>query len=385
MPTVAITGGVLGGTTHLRHRNRVAFSRCKVVIPLFYCLFNGTGVVDTDQGGTVQIACSLEYPFNSGTRYSFLFEGTASPATTAAAAGGYLVSDWLELGFTIPANTFFGSYTFQAVQSGNTPYGSVFTGGVSYQEGTAYSSSPSDLTVSGTVAPNFQFGLGPMLILTEGILPSAALWGDSIAAGTGGLSQGDGNGNTGWPALYAYRAGVGYGKYAVPSERMSHANMTNWKRRLAVFGMSQATHVISTYGTNDLRVGLVTTLGGLQSAKAAELALYQSYRPGIAVLGAPFLPRTTSSDSFVTLVNQGAQANFSPLGASVREQYNDWIRGRPAGFRHCLDICAMGEAALNSGQWPVTGAANYATADGTHPTQAMHALIANGLPVGRII
>ena len=43
VPTTGITGGALGGTTHLRHSNRVGFSRCRVVIPLFYSLFNGTG------------------------------------------------------------------------------------------------------------------------------------------------------------------------------------------------------------------------------------------------------------------------------------------------------------------------------------------------------
>lgn len=181
VPNVAVTGGVLGGTTHLRHYNRVAFTRCRVAIPLFYALFNGTGIVDTDQSGTIQIACSLEYPFNSGTRYSFLFSGTRNPSTTAAAANGYLLSDWLDLGFTIPANTAFGSFTFQSVQSGVTPYANVYTGGASYNEGVTYSATPVDNTVSGSVSNGFGFGLGPMLILTEGVLPSVAIWGDSIA------------------------------------------------------------------------------------------------------------------------------------------------------------------------------------------------------------
>ncbi len=385
IPNVGITGGALGGTTHLRHTNRVGFSRCRVVIPLFYSLFNGTGVVDTDQGGTVQIACSLEYPFNSGTRYSFLFSGTRNPSSTAAAASGYLLSDWLDLGFTIPANTAFGTYTFQAVQSGNTPYGNIYTGGSSVHEGAAYSATPQDLTVSGNVTDSLQYGLGPLLILTEGGLPSVAIWGDSIAYGTGGTAQGDGNGNSGWPALYAYRAKAGYCKFAVPSERMSHANTTNWKRRLPCFALASPTHVISTYGTNDLRVGLTATLSAMQSVKQNELALYRQYRPDALVLGATLLPRTTSTDSWATTANQSAQTNFSPLGASVREQYNDWLRTRPAGFAGCLETGLAGETALNSGLWPVNGAANYPTADGTHPTQAFHNAIANALPLGRII
>lgn len=384
-PNVGITGGVLGGTTHLRHVNRVGFSRCKVVIPLFYSLFNGTGVVDTDQAGTIQIACSLEYPFNSGTRYSLLFSGVRNPLTTAAAAGGYLVSDWLDLGFTIPANTSFGSYTLQSLQSGNMSYGNVYTGGASYHEGVAYSATPQDLTVSGSVTDSSSYGLGPMLILTESSLPSVAIWGDSIAYGTGGTAQGDSNGHCGWAALYTQRFSCGYSKFAVPSERMSHANTTNWKRRLPIFALSNATHVLSNYGTNDLRVGLTTTLSAMQTVKQAELALYAQYRPGVQVIGATLLPRTNSTDSWQTTGNQTAQTNFSPLGSSVREQYNGWLRSRPAGFNAWVDPCIACEAVQNSGVWLVNGTANYATTDGAHPTQALHAAIANSLSLGAII
>jgi lysophospholipase L1-like esterase len=385
VPNVAITGGLLGGTTHLRHTNRVAFRRCRVVLPLFYGLFNGTGIVDTDLSGTVQAACSLEYPFNSGTRYSFLFSGVRNPSTTAAAVQGYLLSDWLDLGFTVPANTAFGSFTFLALQSGNTPYGNVYTGGAGNHEGATLSATPQDLTVSGGVTDGFAFGVGPLLILTEGVLPSVAIWGDSIAYGTGGTGQGDGNGNTGWPAIYTHRHGAGYCKFAVPSERMTHANPTNWARRLPIFALSNATHVISTYGTNDLRVGLTTTLSAMQGVKQNELALYQQYRPGVRILGAPLLPRTSSTDSWVTTTNQTGQTNFTPLGAGVREQYNDWLRGRPAGFTGCLDITGAAETAVNSGLWRVNGSANYATNDGTHPSQTMHSAIANALPLGLII
>lgn len=385
VPNVAITGGILGGTTHLRHLNRLAFRRCRVVLPLFYGLFNGTGVVDTDLGGTVQVACSLEYPFNSGTRYSFLFSGVRNPSTTAAAAQGYLLSDWLDLGFSVPANTAFGSFTFLALQTGNTPYGNVYTGGAAVNEGAAMSATPQDLTVSGSVSNGLTYGLGPMLILTEGVLPSVAIWGDSIAYGTGGTTQGDGNGNSGWPALYTYRAGAGYCKFAVPSERMTHGNTTNWARRLPIFALSNATHVISTYCTNDLRVGLTPTLSAMQSVKQGELALYRQYRPWVRILGVPLLPRTSSTDSWVTTAGQTGQTNFTPLGSGVREQYNDWLRSRPSGFTGCLDITGAAETAPNSGLWRVNGSANYATSDGTHPTQTIHSAIANALPLGLII
>jgi lysophospholipase L1-like esterase len=384
VPNVAITGGALGGTVHLRHFNRVAFSRCRVVIPLFYGFFNGSNVVDTDLVGSVQIACSLEYPYNSGTRYSFLFSTVRNPSTTSAAANGYLISDWLDLGFTVPANTAFGTFTFHAVTSGVTPYGNVFTGGASYNEGAAYSATPQDLTVSGSVTNSNQWAMGPMLILTEGVLPSVALWGDSNAYGTGASSFGDTNGNLGWAAQYVHRCGFGYGKYAVPSERMSGANATNWRRRLEIFGLSNATHVLSNYGTNDIRLAIVTTLSAAQNAKQAELALYQQSRPGVQCYTALILPRTTSTDTWITTLNQTAQTNFAPLGASLREQFNDWLRGRPAGWRGVIDPNIAAETAQNSGLWVVNGAANYATADGTHPSGAMHSLIANTLPLRRI-
>jgi len=83
-------------------------------------------------------------------------------------------------------------------------------------------------------------------------------------------------------------------------------------------------------------------------------------------------PKATSSDSFATLVNQ------TPVATEVnRTDYNTWALSSPAGYQGCLNIANPVEdgGTNGSGKWVVTGAANYATSDGTHESAAAYTLI----------
>jgi hypothetical protein len=88
---------------------------------------------------------------------------------------------------------------------------------------------------------------------------------------------------------------------------------------------------------------------------------------GMKVHAGTIPPGTTSTDSWATTANQTKKAT-----EATRVAFNDWIRTTPAplaGYVETADAC---ETARNSGFWKVNGAANYATTDGTHPTDVIH-------------
>lgn len=388
IPNINIGSSIRGGTTHLRHKNRVAFSRVKVVIPLFAAKMLSNVGQDVDLPGNITAACSIEYPFNSGVRYSFTFQGNVLPTTTAAGVDGLLISDWLDLGFSIPANTNFGSFTFISTDAGVVMYSNCFSGGTSTgaNEGVEFTTgTPVNKTVSGSVADSFTFGLGPAMFLTEGSLPCAAIWGDSIADGANDSSQGDSNGNRGYLAKYCYRENCGYVKLTVPGESIGTNQAVRWSRRLALMALSGSNYLISRYGTNDVTLGTSTTLAQLQVAKAAEFAVYDSILPSAHKILCDFMPHTSSSDSYQTQIGQSpSSANWSPLVGGVRDDYNSWIDTLPLGVVAVLNSSPFCENG-STGTWVVTGASNYATTDGIHPQPVIHTAIANGLPSGILV
>lgn len=380
-----VIAGQLGGTSLIRFKNRVSFTQVQVCLPLFYVNQAANPISDTDIVGNVTLSCSLEYPKNSGTFYPFLFSGLATKTTTATAENGVLVSDVLTLPFTIPGDVEVGCRTFiQCAATGRIPTG-TYAGGASYIEGAEYSTTtPVDKTQTGTITNAITNVYAPIAMLTNGTLNCVAVWGDSISFGQGDIQQGSGDGLVGWPARYLYRNAVGFVKLGCPSEKMNTASSTTWQRRLYAMGLCNPTHALLQGHTNDIVTGQVTTLAGLQTSTLNMMSLISGVRPGIKFIGATILPRTSSTDTWTTLNNQTAQTNFTPIGASLRETWNDHVRTKPMGFSDYIDAGLYSESSLNSGKWIVTGAANYATSDGTHPSQAMHTLIANMIPLGKI-
>lgn len=388
-PVETLAVAAMGGTSKLRAVNRVAANQFKVVLPLYYLSQTGSGVQEVAITGNISLACSIEFPRGSGNRYPFLFSGVANPTVTAGAAGvGHLLeSDVLTLPFTMQSDTAFNIYTYIACAATGRFLGGAYSGGGSFLEGGEYSATtPVDKTQTGTITDNFNFCYCPVALLSQGTLPRVCVWGDSIAYGVGDSASGDGFGNYGWPARYLYKTGVGYIKMGCPAERMFQAGLGRWTTRLALAAKCNPTLCILQGGTNDIVVGDVTTLAQMQATISTIKGLVTPLiMPSGKWIGCTLLPRTTSTDAFVTSVNQTAQTNFTPLGTSLREAYNDYLMGGQTHFDYVLNSGGIVEAIERRGCWfGSTTTANYSgtalVTDGTHPVTAGVSVIFNNLP-----
>lgn len=166
-------------------------------------------------------------------------------------------------------------------------------------------------------------------------------------------------------------------------------------RRMAMIRGSNVAH--EEYGIND-----VTTGRTLAQIQADKIALWT----GLVARGMKVFTQTlgpvvsSTTDLYATTGGQTTHANNA-----VRVNLNDWTRdGAPmlngvavavgssaAGTLRIgqvghpvtayFEIADIVESSRNSGVFKVTGASNYATSDGTHPTLAMHTLMAAGINV----
>jgi len=254
----------------------------------------------------------------------------------------------------------------------------------------------SDLTLPSTtaVSQSFTWVYCPAAIMGETVtpVPTVAQIGDSIAA-----SQADAadlgfilralNGNFGHVNLA--QQGETTGMFLAVGEGGGRA-----------FPLAHVSHAITEYGVNDI-FNNARTLANWQSD---SLALWTGLaQRGIKVFQTTITPKSTSTDSWATTANQTAAAQ-----TGIRNSANDWIRaGAPidpatkaavaigtagallAGSAgHPLtgyfEVADTVESARNSGLWKVTGAANYATSDGTHPSSAAHTLMAAGIDTSKL-
>lgn len=239
--------------------------------------------------------------------------------------------------------------------------------------------------------------------------PWVAIFGDSIAAGSGDTSVSNG----GW----VVRALGGPAGCTVPFVNLARAgtrasqfvdatNMQTQSIRRRRLGMG-APYTISNYGTNDIYSGLVT-LATMQS-NALSIATSSWRRGGRHILAA-VLPQTTSSDSWATATNQATKT-----GETVRTAYNDWIRagcpidqttkaavaigtsgallagsnGHPVWMTVDptvnVEVNASNVLTVNGGFWITNGSGNYPTTDGTHPTSALAAIIAASFDATKLV
>lgn len=280
--------------------------------------------------------------------------------------------------------------------------GGYFTGSDLTQDGSANMAGTGGVLIYG---PRAIYGAAPY-----GVTPLwAAIFGDSIAAGSGDAVHGGwvlaglGATNTFYetsiPALQCALPGTTASEFTPDALSYFQGSI---RRRQSAFG---APYSFLQYGTNDL-YGSSRTLAQLQAdniAIAQNLALR-----GSRVLVSTLTPRTTSTDSWATTTNQ------TTLSAELaRIAYNTWLRaGAPitissgvatavaigtsgavvAGqsghpFWKVIDPASYVEVnssnvlALNGGLWIVDGTANWPTLDGTHPAAPVAALAAACVPL----
>jgi lysophospholipase L1-like esterase len=226
--------------------------------------------------------------------------------------------------------------------------------------------------------------------------PQVFVWGDSIAEGSGDSGAPPwGTYDQGWirrglnnqiPYVWAARSGTGVLNFNANAKRRGTATL-----------MAGCTHAIEAFGANDLGV---TTLATYQATRLDLWNLMASR--GIKVFATTVTPRTDSTDSWATTTNQTTKA-----WESSRVTFNDWLRGGAplvagapvavgttdaviagqAGHPlfGCIDTADAVESARNSGFWRVNGSANYATADGLHPSPAAHLLMAATVPLAAFV
>lgn len=203
---------------------------------------------------------------------------------------------------------------------------------------------------------------------------SVADIGDSIAYRSNDTAGDGQNGAGGWFQRGLVSVGgnhVPYIRLACPSERAT-SFVTAGSRRAAL--LAYVTHVECNYGTNDI---------GAARTAAQVLADLQSIWATVKSKGVQrleqvlLIPRTGSTDSWATEVNQTYNAGFLPSGTATdtrRKDVNDAIIAGVGsnGLDAYLDLHTGILTGADPYKWVSNGTAFFATKDGTHPEPAKH-------------
>ncbi len=316
----------------------------------------GTSAETAAPGNLSILGASVEYPANTFTVLTF---NGGSP-TAVGATGADIIGDVVPCQ-KIPAGaTYWIRWLWQS--SGNIPYTGPGVGNAQYLPGgDAIEQTATNKVTSGTVNDG---GIGiamyPSVIKSRVAYKVPGVIGDSRECGVSEAQNASGVLGSVCGAISGYTPFL---RLAISGEQASQF-LANHTHRLAML-KAYTDFTISAEGINDLYGGAApATLMGYQQSIAA-------LRPGKPYDITTLAPETTSSDSWATLANQTVgSANANVIA------YNNLVRALPGGnITGILDLSVYLESSLNSGKWPVTGAANYATSDGVHPSRTINNLI----------
>lgn len=345
-----------------RHRAAVYLTSIQVMFPNWYVNQGVAG--ETATGGVATIEASVEYPIGTFTRITFSAANQGSIAN-----GGQLLSDAVTV--NIPDRAFFFIRSWFSHGTG-IPYcnhvtdwtrGEFFVSGATT---TNYVMGSEPNTATYVPTSDAKFLYAPCAILGQTSEPSVFIWGDSRQ-----------NGYNTVETFYDDSTDIGtiprclgpyfaYINASATGDRISFAiaagGMTN---RVAL--AQYCTHVVDAMGIND--VGASATAATILANKQTAWTAF-----GKPTIGTTLPPVSTSTDVFVTVLNQTTAATNA-----ARTGLNDLIRKMPTGMKSYWDIADSVESARNSGKWAtgvrgsLTGAVNtiqtYAlTSDGIHET-----------------
>ncbi|CTP82265.1 hypothetical protein A6R71_11705 [Xanthomonas translucens pv. arrhenatheri] len=202
--------------------------------------------------------------------------------------------------------------------------------------------------------------------------------GDSLCQGTGDAGSTTRVAGLGWMSRAmrdssdADASQIGYMNMAVHASTSTIVVADARSATLARY----ATHAVVMYGTND--IGIAGTGVSLDTLQTRLSAIYSMLRANQVqkILVADLLPRTTSTDSWATEANQnycGGPGGWDSTGLAA--QLSAWLASNAGAavdaFQHWPSIRGSDDM-----KFLATGAARYATTDGTHPTTAGYGLMA---------
>lgn len=361
MPNVK-TGTTQYANTQSGHIMAVSSSGVQIALPGFY-VNNG---IESNVGGATTYTASIEYPVG-GTRTQVAWSGSAS--TVAPNGGMTPLSDVCPV--PMPAGAIFivraapvGAAVGLAVTQATTS-----TKWSTYDAGEYSSTSLGDKTMSGTITDS---GNGvfvyPCAIVAQTASASVALVGDSRTIGTISAGQGtalDANGCQGQvtPSLGAAVPWINIG---VGGSLLYDFNRGSINRRALA---KYCTHILNSYGINDLRAA-----GGNRTALQlqGDAITFAKMFPGKPLLLSTIVPGTvTSTDSFATAASQTADTNDA-----ARIAANTWIKTVPAPYSGVLDVASIHEDQSNPGKWITSPTPPY-TSDGLHASANGYTLLKN--------
>jgi lysophospholipase L1-like esterase len=214
--------------------------------------------------------------------------------------------------------------------------------------------------------------MAPIAVLGRPLTPApvVGIIGSSSAYGAGDTPEAP-DFSMGYLARALTAAGVQHCRLGQSSDTLDKMlNSATWYRyRLEFLRACGVTHFVSTMGTND-----TVTMSAAQMQALLVQMWDWAYGLGLRIVQCTFSPRTSSTDSFATLVNQTVAAS-----ESVRLATNAFIRSatHPA-LAGVWDVDAL-VADPTSGKFKVTGAAFGWTVDGLHLSQFAHRSVAASL------
>ena len=377
-PKVNCLGGHLYGlggeitATAVDSRKSIWLARNCSTIRLYY---RGSGPNRTtlgDSNATADASVSAFVELVTGEKIPVTFNGSRKGRLTG---GGGLLSDPIFIGFRSAAYQLFvrsraemDSGAVAGVQSAYQAYEGVALNGPNLTNGTG-----SDGYTTGTGAYMF----APAAVLTDNTevdsRKSTFFIGDSIVMGIGdvGTTGGGYPGRWGWAERVC--AGVfpgwvsGYGGGTVG--QFNESNVPLLMTELSLFSFDRA---VIAFGANDC-IGRTTVvqINALKSDFINAFNKLQSF--GISrIYVALILPRTTSTDGFVTTANQTPLSGFG--AGEAREAMNAWFLAGADGYVTGVVDTLTGVA---SGAVWLGGA----TTDGAHPVTATHVIIAENAAI----
>ena len=200
---------------------------------------------------------------------------------------------------------------------------------------------------------------------------SVLIVGDSIAAGSGGST---------WMNGFIQRSfGGDYGKEVphvfIGASGETANNFTDQAKTIYRLGLARnCTAALVQLGTHDIFSGRTAAQvqANLQTiyARLRTLGINRIYQTTIT-------PRTTSTDSWTTVNNQ---TTTNVTHEAERVTLNAWIRANTAGISGFFEVADVVESARDSGRWKAG-----ATADGIHPTDAMHTTMAAAITTSGLL